>query len=202
MDLHIITDTRIQQRYRHFELAEMAFKAGVQFVQYRNKAFRPKRDLAELRAISMVATRTGRALIINDDADLALQVGAQGVHLGKGDGSPAAARKLLGTRAIIGATVHNLEELEALKDMPIDYIGVGPVYGTRSKQTGLPDLGLEGLRAICEASPFPVVAIGGIEKENILAVRDAGARGAAVLSAFCKSPDPIAYANNLRYLIG
>ena len=197
VDFHFITDTRIQSRFSHLELGTLAFRAGIPFVQYRNKDFLPERDLEELRKLAGVAKETGRVLIVNDDADLAAEVGAGGVHLGVGDGSPAAARARLGPAATIGATVHNFDELHALRDMPIDYIGVGPVFGTRSKDTGLPDLGLEGLRAICEASPFPVVAIGSVDARNLADVAAAGAKGAAILSAFCLADDPGAYAAQL-----
>ena len=195
--LHLITDTTVQNRYSHAELAELAFAGGATYVQYRNKAFDRSRDLEDLMKIALVAKRLGRILIVNDDAALALEVGAQGVHLGIEDGSPAKARALLGPEAVIGATVHNHEELDALRGQNIDYIGVGPVYGTRSKDTGLPDLGLENLRSLCEASPFPVVGIGGITPENALPVYRAGGSGIAILSAFCKAPNPKKFVQDL-----
>lgn len=188
--LHLITDTTVQDKYSHFHLAAMAFAGGARFVQYRNKGFDRSNDLAPLANLAMMARMMGRILIINDDVDLALEVGAQGVHLGIEDGSPQKARELMGPQAIIGATVHNFNELEALEGMHIDYIGVGPVYGTRSKSTGLPDLGLDNLRAICQASTFPVIGIGGITAQNALPVLEAGAQGVAILSAFCKAPEP------------
>ncbi|HHG84637.1 MAG TPA: thiamine phosphate synthase, partial [Bacteroidetes bacterium] len=138
--LHILTDTKIQSRFSHFELAKMAFAAGAVAVQYRNKSFDAGQDLEELRAIATLAQLEKKVLIINDDTELAFQVGAQGVHLGQEDGAIASARALLGPDAIIGATVHNLVELSALRGTSIDYIGLGPVYGTTSKVTGLPDL--------------------------------------------------------------
>ena len=118
--LHIITNTSIQSRFSHLELAEMAFSSGNAAVQYRNKAFAPERDLAELTAIAELAQARSRTLIINDDAGLAFQVGAQGVHLGKEDGPAADARGLLGPDAIVGATVHDRSELEALLGQNID----------------------------------------------------------------------------------
>lgn len=171
----------------------MAFAGGAQFVQYRNKDFVPARDLESLRQLAMLAGKLERTLIVNDDISLAVEVGAQGVHLGRGDGSPEEARQKLGPQAVVGATVHSLEELHALRGMQIDYIGVGPVFGTQSKQTGLPDLGLQYLAKICEASPFPVVGIGSIHANNALQVTQAGASGVAVLSAFCLAPDPIKF---------
>lgn len=186
----MITDTVLQQRHTHLELAEMAWACGPCAVQYRQKHWLRDRDLHELRRISETARAGRHCLIINDRTDLAFELQVQGVHLGQGDGDPTAAAKLLGPEAIIGATVHSMAELEALKGLPIHYIGVGPVYGTRSKETGLPDLGLDGLAEIAAASPWPVIAIGGIEERNVPEVLRAGAHGVAILSAFCVAKNP------------
>lgn len=202
LPLHVLTDTVIQDRYSHFEIAQRSWEAGAQVVQYRHKAFDPSRDLTELREMARLAESLGKVLVVNDRPDLALQVGAQGVHLGKDDGSPWQARELLGPGAVIGATVHDLDELEALRGAPIDYIGVGPVFGTRSKSTGLPDLGLQRLESICRASPFPVIGIGSIHPDNALQVLQAGARGVAVLSAVCQSTNPEAVVTSLLEQLG
>lgn len=188
--LHIITNTTIQSRYAHLDLARFAFEQPGVLLQYRNKSYDAARDEAELIRIQHLADRHQNPLIINDDAALTFQVGAHGVHLGKEDGSIAAARALLGPDAIVGATVHSLAELDAIRGLPVDYIGVGPVYGTRSKATGLPDLGLEGLAAICAASPFPVIGIGGIRPDTTAAVLQAGCYGVAVIGAFAQSDHP------------
>lgn len=199
--LHLITDTTIQGRFSHTQLAAEAFAGGAQYVQYRNKGFNRTRDLPPLKQLAVMARKLGRILIVNDDVDLALEVGAGGVHLGIEDGSPQKARERMGPEAVIGATVHNFDELEALRGVNIDYIGVGPVYGTRSKVTGLPDLGLNKLRDICAASPFPVVGIGGITAENALPVYQAGASGIAVLSAFCKAPEPRQFVKDILQIL-
>lgn len=199
--LHIITDTVIQSRFSHYQLAEMAFAAGAVAVQYRHKNYLEARDRAELERIADLARRLNRILIVNDRVELALQVGAQGVHLGREDGSLAKARALLGREAIVGATVHNREELNALKGQAIDYIGVGPVYGTQSKETGLPDLGLKGLEELCTLSPWPVIAIGGIGLEGVSKVKQAGAYGCAIISAFCKAENPKQRAKQLLNIL-
>lgn len=188
--LHIITDTASQGRFSHLELAQQAWAAGACAVQYRQKNYQPARDLVGLRSLADVARGEGHCLIVNDRMDLAFELGAAGVHLGQGDGDPRAAAALLGPQAIVGATVHNLAELRALAGAPIHYIGVGPVFGTQSKATGLPDLGLEGLAALCAASPWPVIAIGGIGLAHVEAVMAAGAHGVAVISAFCLASNP------------
>ena len=189
--LHVLTDTTIQAQYSHLALAQMAWEAGDVAVQYRHKSFSYSKDLAELQSIAQLAQLQHKCLLINDNVALAFEVKAQGVHLGQGDGSPRLAAECLGTNAIVGATVHSLAELDALAGMPIDYIGVGPVFGTRSKATGLPDLGLDGLAAICEASRWPVIAIGSIGVGDVAQIRAAGAYGVAVISAFCLAENPI-----------
>lgn len=168
----------------------MGWEAGDCVVQYRHKAYLPDRDRAELMAIGALAQEMGRRLVVNDRVDLALESGAGGVHLGQGDDDPRAAAALLGPRALIGATVHSMAELVALASAPIHYIGVGPVYGSHSKATGLPDLGLDGLAALAAASPWPVVAIGGIGLAQVPEVLAAGAHGVAVISAFCHAEHP------------
>jgi thiamine-phosphate pyrophosphorylase len=188
--LHIITDTTVQQRYSHLALAEMAWAAGKCVVQYRNKQFSADQHLAEAQAIADLARETGNWLIVNDNVTLARGLNVQGIHLGQGDCDPRDAAELLGPGVCIGATVHSHTELDALRGAPIHYIGVGPVYGTQSKATGLPNLGLDGLAAICAASPWPVIAIGSIGLAQVDEVMAAGAHGIAVISAFCLSPNP------------
>lgn len=195
--LHLLTDTVLQRRFSHFELARMAFEAGAVAVQYRNKAFNPARDYADLEAIAQLAHRLGRLLIINDNPYLALQVGAGGVHLGRGDGSVAAARALLGPHVVIGATVHDAIELAALRGQGADYYGIGPVYGTRSKDTGLPPLGLDRLAELVRRADRPVIAIGSIDAARCAEVLATGAHGIAVISAYCMADDPKAAAHTL-----
>jgi thiamine-phosphate pyrophosphorylase len=169
----------------------MAWEAGECAVQYRNKVWNRGRDLREALEISALSEQSGNCLIVNDRIALAFELRARGVHLGKGDGDPAEAADVLGPDTIIGVTVHSMEELKALSHAKIDYIGVGPVFGTRSKEIGLPDLGLDGLAEIAHSSPWPVIGIGGIGPRQVAAVISAGAYGVAVVSAFCHSPDPV-----------
>lgn len=152
--------------------------------------------------MAALARAGGHCLIVNDRADLAAHADAQGVHLGQGDGAPQAAAGLLGPHAIVGATVHSRAELDALAGAPIHYIGVGPVFGTQSKAVGLPDLGLDGLAALCAASPWPVIAIGGIALADVAAVLAAGAHGVAILSAFCCADFPSAVAAEFLAKLG
>jgi thiamine-phosphate pyrophosphorylase len=123
-------------------------------------------------------------LIINDRVDLALAVGAHGVHLGQDDMPPDAARRLLGPNAIIGYSTHNIEQAIAAIKLPIDYLAIGPIFATTTKSDTAPVLGLEGSRAVREAiGRFPLVAIGGITHANAREVIQAGADSVAVISA-------------------
>lgn len=199
--IHVLTDTVLQSRYSHLELARLAFAGGADVVQYRNKALQPGQIPAELREMALLSRMPHQKLVVNDNPALAAVVAADGVHLGREDASPDQARALLGIQAIIGATVHSIAELEALAGQPIDYIGVGPVFGTSSKNTGLPPLGLEGLAEICRRSPWPVIAIGSITRANAKSVIEAGAAGVAVLSDICCAENPQEAVEELRHIL-
>ena len=188
--LHIITDTGTQQKFSHFDLTKMAFEAGAHVVQYRRKGSLKRRDLAEVKKITRLPRHSFQKWVVNDHVELAKNVSADGVHLGKEDMEVEEARKILPESRIIGATIHSLSELEEIKGKPITYIGVGPVYGTTSKKMKLPPLGIEKFREICSSSPIPVIAIGSIQLNNVREVMAAGAHGVAILSAFCKAKNP------------
>jgi len=131
-----------------------------------------------------IAFRPGVQLIINDRVDVALAVGAHGVHLGQDDMPPEAARKLLGPDAIIGYSTHNIEQAIAATKLPIDYLALGPIFATTTKTDTAPVLGLEGLRVVRQMiGSFPLVAIGGITHANAREVIQAGADSVAVINA-------------------
>lgn len=190
--LHLLTDTHIQQRYAHRQLAEFAFSVGSPEVvlQYREKAYAPERHHDELCRIAELARRHGNTLLINDYVDLAAELGC-GAHIGKNDLPPQQARALLGPDAIIGLTVHTDEELEAANTSDlIDYVGIGPVFGTTTKYTTHPPLQLEGLKHMCQRSRHRVIAIGNITAQTLPQVLEQGAYGVAVLSAWINAPKP------------
>jgi thiamine-phosphate pyrophosphorylase len=136
----------------------------------------------------------GTTLVVNDYPEIARSLPEHrcGVHIGQADGTPQQARAMIGSNRLLGVTIHSLVELEALIQtrVPVDYVGVGPVFGTTSKHLALPPLTLKGLRALVLASPFPVVAIGGITRTNVAEVVAAGVAGVAVLSEFVCAEDP------------
>jgi thiamine-phosphate pyrophosphorylase len=176
--------------------AVLAQGGGVAFFQYRNKNG-ARREIYETALRLARSLRTsGALLILNDHADIAAAVGADGVHLGQDDLPIAAARRILGAEALVGISTHSLEQAEAAQAAGADYIGFGPVYRTVTKDAG-EVRGLEELSAAAAAVSIPVIAIGGITRDTIGDVMRTGARGAAVISAVCAEWDITAAAAEL-----
>jgi thiamine-phosphate pyrophosphorylase len=190
--LHVITDETLQTRYSHTELARLAALGGADVVQLREKRPWPTRRLVEtVRALAAALGETGGTrLVVDDRVDVALAAGAAGVHLGRDDLEVGLARRLLGPGAVIGGTANSLEEARRVAATPVDYLGVGPVFGTRSKANPAPALGLDGLRAIVRAVEAPVIAIGSVTADRVAEILETGAHGVAVLSAVACADDP------------
>ena len=183
--LHLITDIRLQSVFSHLQLFQLAAKAEVPVVQFREK-FRTIKRVEEALQMSELSKQCKTRLVINDDPELALVLNA-GVHVGNEDPDPSV---WIGRLPMVGATVHSLAELNKIRHLALDYIGVGPVFGTSSKQMSLPALGLQSLETIVHQSPFPVIAIGNIQLSNLHSVLETGVYGVAILSAWCHQPDP------------
>lgn len=187
------------------KFAEEMISAGATLIQFRDKTepAQLRRTLScarELRRITMDRA----TLIINDRADLCLAAGADGVHLGQDDLSPEAARRVFdsikdGKRRIIGYSTHNLDQVREADSLPIDYIAIGPVFTTSSKAKPDPVIGLEGVRQTRRITQKPLVAIGGITRQNCRQVTEAGADAVAVISDLFESPGK-AVADFLRVL--
>jgi thiamine-phosphate pyrophosphorylase len=172
--------------------AEELLTAGVTIIQYRDKSSAASHFLSNARELRRLTLNRAR-LIINDRVDLALACDADGVHLGQGDLSPAAARKIFdevkdGRTRIVGFSTHNLTQLREAGSMPIDYIAVGPVFATASKANPDPVIGVEGVCRAREATAKPLVAIGGITRLNAQQVREAGADSVAVIADLLNAP--------------
>jgi len=179
------------QEKSHIDIASAAIKGGVSIIQYRekNKTSRELFDTAsKLREITY---QSGVKLIINDRADIALAVGADGVHLGQDDLSLKAARDMMGQDYIIGISATNFDEAVEAAREGADYIGLGPIFPTPSKEDAAPPIGLEGLRKVAGEINIPIVAIGGITIDNVAEVVDAGADGLAVISAVAATDDMV-----------
>ena len=179
--------------------AEAAVRAGVRIVQLRMKHASRDEIVREAREVRAVTAGTQTLFVVNDDPSIAAEVGADGVHVGQGDMSPAEVRLRYPQLKVVGLSTHNLDQVRASVQQPIDYIGVGPVYATPTKDIPDPTLGLATMGEMIAAAAHPAVAIGGIDAERLPAVLAAGARNFAVVRAVCRDPDP--YSAILR-LIG
>jgi thiamine-phosphate pyrophosphorylase len=192
--LYPITDARLSGLSHAEQVARLA-EGGATFIQLREKHLSPREFYHEAAfALDVVRAHTNVRLIINDRADIALALGADGVHLGQHDLDPAAARRLLGERFIIGYSTHSVAQAIEASRLPLDYIALGPIFDTRTKQNPDPTLNLEALRqARARIDPsIPLVAIGGITHTNAPAALHAGANSLALISALLDAPDLIA----------
>ncbi len=188
--LYPITDRRLSG-LSHAEQVARLIDGGATLIQLREKHLSPREFYVEAEEALRVARARGVKLIINDRADIALALGADGVHLGQDDVPPEAARALLGEGAVIGFSTHSVEQAIAAARLPVDYIAIGPVFATTSKEHPDPQVGLEGLRRVREAVPLlPLVAIGGVTRENAPSVFSAGADSLAVISALLDRENP------------
>ena len=177
-----ITDTQISG-LSHAEQVALFADSGATLVQLREKRAPALQFYEEAKAALAVAADCGVQLIINDRVDIALAVGAAGVHLGQDDLAPDVARRLLGNDAVIGYSTHSVAQAMEAARLPIDYLAIGPIFGTSTKENPDPVVGLEGLRAVRSAIPnLPLVAIGGITPANTSEVLHAGADSAAMIS--------------------
>ena len=167
----------------HAEQVRRLIDGGATFIQLREKHLPPIDFLREAEAASKVAAHNRVTLIINDRVDIAMAIGARGVHLGQDDIPVEAARRLV-TEALIGFSTHTQQQMEAAVQLPIDYVAFGPVFTTSTKPDHDPTVGLEQLHAVRKvAAELPLVAIGGISAANVQAVLEAGADSVAVISS-------------------
>ncbi len=188
--LHVLTDTVLQSRFSHLELARMAIKGGADTIQFRQKVGTTREMIEIVRQLKQLCLDSGVTLIVNDRVDVAIAAEADGVHLGQDDFPIALARKLLGESRIIGGSAATLEEAQKCLAEGVDYIGFGPVYPTTSKADAGPVAGIKLLKQAVGIISLPIIAIGGITVENTPEVIRTGARGIAVISAVCCHQDP------------
>ena len=182
--------------------AEAAVRAGVKIIQRRMKHATRDEILAEAREMRKVTAGTGTLFIVNDDPSIAAEVEADGVHVGQGDMPPAEVRARYPGLKIVGLSTHNMDQVRASVSQPIDYIGVGPVYATPTKDIPDPTLGLKTTGEMIAAAAHPAVAIGGIDAERLPDVVAAGARNFAVVRAVCRSADPYSAIRALQEISG
>lgn len=191
--LNAIVDVEAAERcgLRPIDVARALIAGGATFIQLRAKTMASGALLDLAGAVAEVAHGAGAQLIVNDRADIARLAGADGVHVGQDDLSPAAVRRIVGDEMIVGLSTHTVEQLEAACRAPIDYVAVGPVFKTTSKATGYSERGVERVREAAQrAGAIPLVAIGGITIETAAAVIEAGAASVAVIGDLLATGDP------------
>lgn len=199
MRLYAVTDRAWVGEKTLYEQVEAAIRGGATCVQLREKQLDKAAFLEEARRIGALCKARGVPFIINDDLDIALACGADGVHVGQDDMPAAEVRRRAGRDLIVGVSAHNPEEARKAAADGADYLGAGAVFGTATKQNVTP-LSHEGLKAICAAVDIPVVAIGGIGADNLMQLKGTGVDGVAVVSALFGAKDIEASARHLRAL--
>lgn len=196
-DLYVVTDEKLSSK-THVQIAEEAFSGGADVVQLRDK-YNPKdKIIEEAKTIASIARRYGKTFIVNDDLDIAIESDADGVHLGKCDGSIADARKIVSPDFIIGASVESVEDAIKAEREGASYVALSPVFDTQSKKDAHSGYGLQVLSEIKKSVKIPVLAIGGINLENVSDVIEAGADGVAVISAVVSQSDIMLAAKRMK----
>lgn len=188
--LYLVTDRELGRGRPTEAIVAAAVAGGVTCVQLRDKHASTRELMRQARTLQAVLKPRGVPLIINDRLDVALAVGAEGVHLGQSDLPLADARRIAGERLRIGVSVESVDDALAAQAGGADYIGVSPVFATATKTDTAAPLGLAGLAAVRRAVRLPIVAIGGVRRENAAAVIRGGADGIAVVSAIVAADDP------------
>ena len=178
--LYAIIDTLLVPPGSAVAVTEALLRAGVRLLQYRHKGPFLRRHWEECRRAAQVAREAGAIFLVNDRADMALLAGADGVHLGQQDLPPEAARRLLGELKLVGFSTHSEAQARRSQDLPVDYLAIGPVFPTTTKENPDPVVGLEGIAATRRVTDRPLVAIGGITRQNARQALAAGADAVAV----------------------
>jgi thiamine-phosphate pyrophosphorylase len=200
--LYAIIDAGHVEQRSPLAIFDMLVSAGVAMIQYRDKEGSPRQLFETSRQLAERARKCHTTFIVNDRADIALVTGADGVHLGQEDLPVELARRLLGPGRIVGSSTHSVTQVEEADRSSADYIALGPVFPTQSKERPDPTVGLEGVRAARKVTGKPLVAIGGITVENARAVIDAGADAVAVISDLLKRSDVAARAQEFLRILG
>ena len=198
--LYLVTDQALMRGRPLADVVAAAVQGGVSCVQLREKQLGTREFLAQALILKALLAPRRIPLVINDRIDIALACGADGVHLGQNDLPADEARKLLPPDVFIGWSVESMDDVQQSAALPVDYLGVSPIFATPTKTDTKDPWGLEGLAVVRAATPLPLVAIGGIHASNARAVLRAGADGLAVVSALCAADDPWAAATTLRAL--
>jgi thiamine-phosphate pyrophosphorylase len=180
--IYPITDVRLA-KLSHVEQVEKLVEGGAEIIQLREKYASPREFYESAKKALDVARRHNVKIIINDRVDIAQALGADGVHLGQDDLPPEYVRKILGEKAVIGFSTHNIEQAILAIKLPVNYLAIGPVFATKTKENPDDVVGIEGVEKVREAiGDFPLIAIGGINSENFRDALNAGADSVAIIS--------------------
>ncbi|MCL7929956.1 thiamine phosphate synthase [Halomonas llamarensis] len=190
LSVYLVTDATLCQPYGLERTVEDAVAGGVTMVQLRDKHASETTMIEQAKRLNAILKPKNVPLIINDRLNVALASGAEGLHVGQSDTTVREARDALGPNAIIGLSINTLEQLNSMPLEGLDYVGLGPVFATTSKQDHATPLGFDGLATLVEVSAVPSVAIGGLKAQHIDAVKRSGAHGIAVISAICGQASP------------
>jgi len=196
--LYLVTDRGLSRGRSTLEIVRAAVRGGVTCVQLREKTGATRAFIEEALSVKAFLDSCDVPLIINDRVDVALAVGADGVHLGQSDLPIAAARSIAGPSMVIGISAESVRDAVEAQAAGADYLGVSPVFATPTKTDTSAPLGLAGLGAIREAVKTPLVAIGGLNRDNAAAAIRSGADGVAVVSAIVAADDPEQAARAIR----
>ncbi|MGH2574619.1 MAG: thiamine phosphate synthase [Ignavibacteria bacterium] len=199
--LCIITNTELQKRFSHEDIVKLAIRGGADMIQLRDKKMSTGELVVTAKRIKKLCDKSNVTFIVNDRVDIALISDADGVHLGKEDIPVSEARKLLGRNKIIGGTAHNVKEALQVEKDGVDYIGFGHIFPTLTKLKTTQPQGLERLAEVIRLISIPVLAIGGINTENVNKVILSGAYGVALIGSVVKSDNPVETVSELRKII-
>lgn len=200
LKLYLVTDRALARGQSLADVVDASVQGGVSCVQLREKKLDSREFLAQAVMLKKLLAPHGVPLVINDRIDIALACGAEGVHLGQSDMPIDQARRLLPSNVFIGWSVESMNDVIQSAMLPVDYLGVSPIFATPTKIDTKKAWGLDGLLRVRASTPLPLVAIGGIHAGNARDVLRAGADGLAVVSALCAADDTHAAAAALRKL--
>ena len=198
--IYALCDTTYQNGDSHLVLAEKLLKGGVRILQLRMKGEKDEaRIIQTTRDILTMKKNYEFTFILNDFVDIALTLGADGIHVGADDATVSDVKKLAGFRVLVGYSAHSLSEALEAEQRGADYVALGAVFPTETKKPGHPVVGLELLRDTVAALQVPVVAIGGINRSNFSQVLDTGAASVAMIGALTQAPD---VTREAKYFVG
>ncbi len=197
LSLYLVTNRPLCLGRDLLDVVSQAVDGGVSMVQIREKDADTREYLELARRLVALLRPKGVPLLVDDRVDIALAVDADGVHVGQSDMPYADVRRLMGPDKIIGLSIDSGDDLREAQELDVDYLGVGPVFPTKTKKNPSPVIGLDGLAKARELSRHKIVGIGSVNSDNAARVMATGVQGVAVVSALCSAPDPMAAARAL-----